>query len=183
MHTTHHTPSVGIGFEQASLPAHHQPLLELNQEYMGWAMGEVGKLTGATPEQLVGMSPADYVASMLHKVCGDGPPVGSFYLVWADGHLAGMGGLRRVSAGVAELKRIYVRPNQRGLHLGQAIVQRLLDDAKQFGYQRILLDSGPFMQSAHRLYETFGFNYRGPYPEAEVPAALYPIWKFMERSV
>ncbi len=183
MNTNTHLVTNGIRFELANLATHREQLLQLNIEYMGWAIGEVGKITGASPEELVGMSPTDYVASVIDKVCGDGPPVGSFYLVWSDGQLAGMGGLRRVADSVAEVKRIYVRPTQRGKRLGEAILRRVLDDAKQFGYQRILLDSGPYMQTAHRLYEAFGFAYRGPYPEAEVPAALYPIWRFMERAV
>ncbi len=170
-------------FTVANLAEHRELLLQLNVEYMSWALAEVGKIIGATPAAIVGMSPADYVASVIDKVCGEGPPKGVFYLVWSNGELAGMGGLRWVRDGVAELKRIYVRPSQRGKHLGEATVRRLLDDAKAFGYSRILLDSGPYMQSAHRVYEAFGFTDCSPYLEAEVPLAFHAMWRFMERAV
>ncbi len=170
-------------FTLAKLAEHRDQLMLLNIEYMSWAIGEVGKITGATAQDMVGMSPAEYVASVIDKVCGDAPPKGAFYLVWSDGELAGMGGLRWVRDGVAEVKRIYVRPAQRGKQLGEAILQRVLDDAKQFGYQHIMLDSGPYMHAAHRIYEAFGFVDRGPYIEAEVPVEFHPMWRFMERAV
>lgn len=107
---------------------------------------------GLTPVALLGMELADYVPSVIDKVCGEPPPQGVFYVVHVDGALAGMGGLRPLAPGVCEVKRIYVRPAFRGLHLGQAILQRVLADAQAFGYQRVCLDSAPFMRSAQRIY-------------------------------
>jgi len=170
-------------FTLADLSLHRDALLQLNVEYMEWTMSEIVKATGTTAQALMGMPVPSYVEKMIGKVCGDAPPRGAFYLVESDGALAGMGGLRWVRDGVAEAKRIYVRADQRGKRLGEAILQRVMDDARRFGYHSMVLDSGPFMKSAHRIYEQFGFAYRAPYPEAEVPAELHPIWRFMERAL
>jgi N-acetylglutamate synthase-like GNAT family acetyltransferase len=56
-----------------------------------------------------------------------------------------MGGLHRMSAETAEIKRIYVQPDCRGGKLGTLIVDRLLADAANFGYSKVLLESAPFM--------------------------------------
>jgi GNAT superfamily N-acetyltransferase len=80
-------------------------------------------------------------------------------------------------------KRIYVRPGQRGKRIGESILQQILDDAKAFGYQSMWLDSAPFMQSAQRIYQRYGFVDREPYPEVEAPKELHPIIRFMERSL
>ncbi|MEO7105839.1 MAG: GNAT family N-acetyltransferase [Rhodoferax sp.] len=158
-------------------------LLDLNTEYMTWNSVEVEKAMGIKIADLVGMPIPDYVASVIDKVCGAPPPEGIFYLVECEGQLAAMGGMRRVRKGFCELKRVYVRPAFRGRQLGQTIIQRLLDDAVAFGYDHALLDSAPFMASAHRLYRAAGFTDCAAYPEAEVPVALHRGWCFMGRAL
>jgi len=162
---------------------HRDALLRINLEYMSWVTAEIEKAFGVTTSDILGMPLPDYVAGAIDKVCGDAPPRGVFYLVERGGALAGMGGLRRVRDGVAEIKRLYVRPAHRGERLGETVLQRLLGDASGFGYSSVVLDSAPFMRSAQRLYEAAGFADRVPYPETEVPPALHGTWRFMERAV
>ena len=172
-----------LTFIPAHPATHRKALLELNIEYLRWVLAGFGKMTGASAQDMLGMEVPEYVASVIDKVCGDPPPRGIFYLVESDGVLAGMGGLRRVRDGVAEVKRIYVRPAHRGQRLGESILQRILDDATAFGYHSMWLDSAPFMQSAQRIYEQFGFVDRGPYEEVEAPKELHPFVRFMEKSL
>jgi hypothetical protein len=58
---------------------------------------------------------------------------------------------------------------------------QMIADAEAFGYSAMRLDSGPFMTSAHRLYEAEGFRDRPAYVGAEVPAEVHHNWRFMER--
>lgn len=172
-----------LKFIPAHPETHRAALLELNIEYLQWVMAGIGKLTGTAASDVNGMAVPEYVASVIEKVCGDAPPKGAFYLVELDGLLAGMGGLRWVRPGVSEVKRIYVRPTHRGQRLGQAILRRIVDDATAFGYQTMVLDTAPFMQSAQKIYREFGFVDRGPYEEVEVPQEFHAIWRFMERPL
>jgi GNAT superfamily N-acetyltransferase len=172
-----------LKFIAAHPATHREALLALNIEYLTWVTTEFEKITGTSVQQLIGMEVPEYVTSVIDKVCGDPPPKGIFYLVESEGELAGMGGLRWLRDGVAEVKRIYVRPDQRGKCIGESILQQILDDAKAFGYQSMWLDSAPFMQSAQRIYERYGFVDREPYPEVEAPKELHPIIRFMERSL
>ena len=184
-----HTPPIphsppAAEFVPADPLVHRAELLRLNVEYMGWVVAGIGQAFGMAPQDVLrGQSVDDYVAGKIDAVCGAPPPQGVFYLVRLGGELAGMGGLRRVHDGVAELKRVYVRPACRGARLGAAIVDRLLADARAFRYRQVLLDSAPFMAAAHRLYEAAGFTDRPPYPEAEVPRALHGGWRFMARGL
>jgi GNAT superfamily N-acetyltransferase len=168
-------------FTLAQPVTHRQALLGINIEYMSWVAEGIEEAFGLTPSELLGMEVPDYVSSVVDKVCGEPPPRGAFYLVHVGDALAGMGGLRPLADGVAEIKRIYVRPTFRGIQLGHAILQRLLADAQAFGYQTLRLDSAPFMQSAQRLYAAAGFVDRSPYPGLEVPEVLHAGWRFMER--
>jgi len=181
--THQHTPAV-VEFMPTGPALHRDELILLNVEYMSWVMAGVERAFGTPPQSLLnGQSIAGYVAGKIDSVCGAPPPQGVFYLVRRGGELAGMGGLRRVREGVAELKRVYVRPACRGARLGAVIVERLLADARAFGYRQVLLDSAPFMASAHRLYEAAGFTDCPPYPETEAPPLLHGRWRFMALSL
>lgn len=121
--------------------------------------------------------------TVIDKVCGDLPPNGVSYLVTVDGQMAGIGGLRSLSAGVAEVKRIYCRPQFRGMKLGEQTLQRLLGDATAFGYHSVYLETAPFMSAAHHLYEENGFTDCAAYEGVEVPPEFHPRWRFMRRSL
>jgi len=139
-------------------------LVELNVEHVTWVFSETEKAWGLTARAALGCEPAEYVPGVIDKVCGDAPPLGVFYLVEQDGAVLAMGGLRRSDAGVAEMKRVFVRPAGRGRGLGAAIARRLVDDARAFGYRQIRLDTMPFMGAAQALYESLGFVDCAPYP-------------------
>jgi len=91
---------------------------------------------------------------------------------------AGFVAWRRLSAAVApnacELKRLWVRPNARGLGLGRALTQRTLDRAAEAGYKAVYLDTAPAsMASAYRLYLQMGFAPCAPYNDNPVEALEY----------
>jgi len=157
-------------------------LLALNVEYVSWVFAEIEAMSGMTARAILGAEVADYVATVIDKVCGDPPPRGVFYLVEDGGELLAMGGLRRSEDGIAELKRVYVRPAGRGRRLGEAIARRLVEDARAFGYRRVRLDTLPFMQSAQALYAAMGFVDRAPYP-VEMPEAFHAHIRYMELAL
>lgn len=167
----------------ANIESHRGDLIQLKLEYVFWVVSEFKREFGVSVEELVGMSTSDYVHSVIEKVCGDRPPAGVFYLIRMDSQLAGMGGLRCVGPDVAEIKRIYIRPEFRGMKLGDHMMHRLLEDAKRFGYPRVCLESGPFMQSAHRLYERNGFTDCAIYEGVEVPEMFHNRWRVMDRTL
>ena len=172
-----------VDFIIADPVSHKNELLELNVEYMTWVCKGVESHFGILADQVLGMPVADYVSTVIDKVCGAPPPKGIFYLVKVNRGLAGMGGIRFLRNGVAEIKRIYFRPIYRGNRLGEQMLNRLIADAAEFGYEDALLDSGPFMTSAQKVYESCGFVDCAPYEEAEVPKEFHSGWRFMQRQI
>lgn len=172
-----------ITFEPADAHRDRTVLTQLNIEYLDWLDENVQHDFGISLPALLGQPIPDYVAATLDKLCEAEPPEGVFYTVRRDGRVVGMGGVRRTSDGASEMKRVFVRPDQRGGGLGAIIVQRLILDATSYGYASMRLDSGPFMTSAHRLYEAEGFRDRPIYDGAEVPSELHHNWRFMERPL
>ena len=74
----------------------------------------------------------------------------------ARGATLGMGALRRHD-GVGEVKRMFVKPEARGLGVGGAILARIEDLARQEGVTRIVLETGSNFDAAKRVYERGGF--------------------------
>ena len=89
-----------------------------------------------------------------------GPPNGKLLLATVSGQPVGCIGLRPFPLeATCEMKRLYVRPIFRGGKLGKELVDRILQDARALGYQRIRLDTHPpTMQAAVKMYRRLGFQ-------------------------
>lgn len=102
------------------------------------------------------------------------PPRGRLYVAENGAGLVGCIALRPLSEpGVGEVKRLYVRPGARGARLGEALVQRLLSDARAIGYRELRLDTLDFMRDARKLYERLGFAECSPYYHNPLPGTVY----------
>jgi GNAT superfamily N-acetyltransferase len=70
-------------------------------------------------------------------------PSGRLFLASSDKNIAGCIALRKLGDATCEMKRLFVRPNFRGLSLGQMLIEKLIAEAGEIGYERILLDTLP----------------------------------------
>lgn len=85
------------------------------------------------------------------------PPEGSLMLAFDHGEGVGVVGLRPLENSVCEMKRLYVKPSQRGKGLGRKLAERVVQEARARGYQRMRLDTLPNMEEARKLYAAMGF--------------------------
>ena len=86
-----------------------------------------------------------------------GRPEGRLYLALWEGEAAGCIALRKMDEQRCEMKRLYVRPAFRGHRIGDALVDRVIQDAKAVGYRYMLLDTLPFLEGAIHMYQKRGF--------------------------
>ena len=105
---------------------------------------------------------------------------GGCLLAESEGRPLGFVAWRAVPESVApaawELKRLWVRPQGRGLKLGRALTQAVLDRAVAAGRTAVYLDTVPeAMGSAHRLYLELGFVPCAAYNDNPVDGLAYLV--------
>ena len=136
-------------------PADLDEIRAMLREYAAWL--EVDLCFQNFEQELAGL-PGDYA-----------PPRGRLLI----GEGAGCVALRAIDAEICEMKRLYLRPVYRGSGLGRRLVQAIIDEARSAGYQRMRLDTMPKMDSAQRLYASFGFREIAAYRYNPEPGARF----------
>ena len=110
---------------------------------------------------------------VFQKIFGDSKPFGRLYIAYCDDQLAGCIGLRKIDDENCEMKRLYVRPEFRGKQIGNQLVKKIIDDAKEIGYAHMLLDTLPFLQSAIHMYKQHGFYEIPSYNDSPMTTSIY----------
>jgi len=109
-------------------------------------------------------------------------PGGRLLLAVHGATALGVIALRPQRGGDCEMKRLYVRPEGRGRGLGRMLAQAVIGEAREAGYERILLDTLPGMKEAQALYRSLGFKEIAPYYPNPIEGAAYMALPLKDRD-
>ena len=159
----------------ANLPDDIDFIKQLWTDYLIWGNDKMQMLYGVHPH-----NPAEAVREDIKKIDKFLPPNGRLILAFSNGNACGIGCLKSIDDETGEIKRMYVDPSFRQIGAGRAILQGLLNAAKEAGYKKVRLDSPKFMEAAHSLYRSFGFKDIPVYDEVEISEEFRQYLLFME---
>jgi len=101
------------------------------------------------------------------------PPSGELLLAKRGDHVLGCIALKPLEPPrVAEIKRLFVRPQARGKGVGKALVEAAIITAQRLGYGEIKLDTLPEMAGAIALYKSAGFAHIPAYGSHPYPGLV-----------
>ena len=134
-------------------------------------IGEVVKLFKEYKSELnvdVSFQPTDEKADEIIKIYD------KIYVALNDNNIAGCIAFHKMTDDKnCEMKRLYVRKEFRGLHIGQLLLQHAINEAKKLNYNAIYLDTLEKLKAACRLYESFGFEKIDAYYNNPLPKVCY----------
>jgi ribosomal protein S18 acetylase RimI-like enzyme len=142
-------------------PADHEQVLELHERAL--------RDTGGYVEDV----PPEFEAD-LHDIAGTYLDNGEFLVGEHRGEIVAMGGFRAMEHSsdefersmtdperTVELKRMRVAPARQRRGYGERILRALEDTARDRGFERMVLDTGPEMTAARSFYEKHGYEKTG----------------------
>ena len=105
----------------------------------------------------------------------------TFWSAWDEGVLVGCVALKELDPAHGEIKSMRTAEAHLGKGVGSALVEHIVDVARERGYSRLSLEtgSGPAFEAAHALYLKHGFGFCGPFGEYTND----PFSRFMTRPV
>jgi len=100
-------------------------------------------------------------------------PRGRLLLARLHDQPAGTAAFRPLNTSACEAKRLYVRPTYRGKGIGNALLARLVHEARHAGYKEMFGDTLTNMKAAIDMYTQLGFSEVAPYSPNPTPGAIY----------
>ena len=84
-------------------------------------------------------------------------PSGRFVVALLDGDVVGCGALLWLDQDTAEIKRMWVDPQRRGIGLGRRLLAHLEGEASRAGRSRVVLDTNAALTEAIAMYRAAGY--------------------------
>jgi DNA-binding MarR family transcriptional regulator len=91
------------------------------------------------------------------------PPAGVFVIARLAGEPIGCGALKVKERRVGEIKRMWVRPEARGLGVGRRLLEMLEGFARQFGVTTLRLETNRALEEAQALYRNARYSEVAPF--------------------
>jgi putative acetyltransferase len=101
-----------------------------------------------------------------------------YFVVEIDGKIVGGAGVSQLensSENICELQKMYFLHEARGKGIGSQMIQKCLQKAIEFGYEKCYLETLPEMLAAQNLYKKMGFEYLCS-PMGNTGHTTCPVW-------
>ena len=112
----------------------------------------------------------DEIKNLSSKYSGDN---GRSLVLLVDGVVMGCVAYHKLSENCCEMKRLYVKPEARGLRSGEKLIEAITDIARENGFKEMMLDTITPLEAAIHLYKKCGFVETDPYYHNPMADVIY----------
>lgn len=134
-------------------------------------------LIGELEAYLIPLSPAESRHGYsIEKLIEEDVP---FFIIRDNGTPVGCGGIKLFGTEYSEIKRMYVRPQFRGLGFAKLMLDHLATYARSNGVSILRLETGIAQKAAIALYERSGFRSIPPFGAYKPD----PLSRFYEKQI
>lgn len=143
---------------------------------------EVHALLAEHLQNMYELSPPESVHAL--NLNGLKAPDVTFWTVWSETGLVGCGALKELNEIHGEVKSMRTTASKRRQGAGRLILSHIIEVARSRGYERLSLETGTMeaFEPAHRLYESYGFRYCGPFGSyQEDPNSIFMSLELVRR--
>ena len=112
-------------------------------------------------------------------------PRAVYFVVESQGRIIGGGGISQLEnseANICELQKMYFIHEARGKGIGFQMIQKCLEKAIAFGYEKCYLETLPEMKAAQHLYLKSGFDYLCE-PLGNTGHTTCPVWMITDLNI
>lgn len=105
-------------------------------------------------------------------------PRATYFVLEIEGRIVGGAGLSQLensTENICELQKMYFLQEARGKGIGSQMIQKCLEKAVEFGYEKCYLETLPEMLAAQSLYKKMGFEYLCA-PLGNTGHTTCPVW-------
>jgi len=162
----------------ATSPADFSAVAALMRAFIGWHYERHARDCALIDSYF---DPIAFEAELVALPGDFSPPSGALLVAEEEGRVAGCVALRRLDEDRCEMKRMFVSPDFHGKGAGDGLARAIIERAKDLGYARMMLDTGPEQREAQGLYRKLGFRDVDPY--YDVSPELRSWLVFMERDL
>lgn len=138
--------------------------------YIDQIKGLIGEYTKRLGRDLTFQNLEEELADLAKKYTA---PEGELLAALDEDTVVGMVAYHRHSDDRCEIKRLYVKPDCRGSHLGRTLIGEILEHASRAGYKEMVLDTIEPLQAAIHLYREAGFQECEPYYDNPMEDVIY----------
>lgn len=112
-------------------------------------------------------------------------PRATYFVVVENGKIIGGAGVSQLddsTENICELQKMYFLQEARGKGIGFQLIQKCLDKAAEFGYEKCYLETLPEMLTAQNLYKKVGFEYLSE-PIGTTGHTTCPVWMIKQLTI
>lgn len=151
---------------------------QLCRDFVSWLLKEF-------PEQrekiLIYFEPAKWEKILAKLSETHARPKGAMLLARFDELPVGCIMYHEMCPGVAEVKRLFVTNEARGMGVASGLVEALIESARSDGYRELRLDTTIFLDAAVQLYRKYGFVDSSH--SIDLPTEALDVVVFMRRTL